>query len=80
MLTPMSSIVSALPYIQIALSVILVTLILLQRSDADAGSAFGSDGMGGTKYVRRGMEKVLFNLTILVGVLFVASTLLALVV
>lgn len=76
----MSSIISVLPYIQIILSVLLVTLVLLQRSDADAGSAFGADGMGGTHYVRRGMEKVMFNLTILVGVLFVASAVLALVV
>ncbi len=77
----MSTIASALPYIQIILSVILVILVLIQRSDADLGSAFGSDSMAGnTKFERRGMEKILFNFTIITSVLFVASTLLALVV
>lgn len=75
----MSSITSVLPYIQIAVSIILIILVLMQRSDADLGSAFGSDGMGSTRYTRRGMEKLLFNATIVVGVLFVTTSLLALI-
>ncbi|OHA91290.1 MAG: preprotein translocase subunit SecG [Candidatus Zambryskibacteria bacterium RIFCSPHIGHO2_01_FULL_49_18] len=65
--------VQALPYIQIVLSVLLVAGILLQRSEASLGSAFGSDSAGGTRFTRRGFEKTLFNGTILIAVLFVLS-------
>lgn len=62
-----------LPFIQIILSVVLIGLILLQRSGAELGGAFGGgDGSGGTLYTRRGFEKVLFFATIACGVLFVA--------
>jgi len=74
----MSSIASVLPYAQIAVSILLVILILIQRSDTDLGSAFGADGGGGTRYARRGVEKIVFNITIIVGVLFVTLSLLAL--
>ena len=63
-----------LPYIQIALSVILVGLILLQRSDAGAGGAFGGGDSGGGFYTKRGAEKVLFNATIIVAILFALSS------
>lgn len=59
-----------IPYIQVVLSVLLVIGILLQRSEAGLGSAFGADGMGSTRYSRRGFEKFLFNGTIVVAILF----------
>lgn len=62
-----------LPYIQVGLSVLLIAGILLQRSEASLGSAFGGgDAMGG-KFSRRGFEKILFNGTIIIAVLFAAS-------
>ena len=61
-----------LPYIQVILAVLLTTGVLLQRSDAGLGSAFGSDS-GSTRYARRGLEKTLFHATIIVAILFVAS-------
>ncbi len=77
----MSIIVSSLPYIQIILSLILVTLVLIQNSDEDLGGAFGgSDGLNNVGHTRRGLERTVFNLTILVVVLFVASTLVALII
>lgn len=70
---------SIMPIIQIILSVLLVGGILLQQSDAGLGSAFGGgDGSGG--HTRRGMEKTLFNGTILVAILFVISTVITLVI
>ncbi len=66
-----------LPYIQAVLSVLLVVLILLQRSDASLGSAFGND-QGGAKFTRRGFEKFLFNATIIVAILFSVSAILSL--
>ena len=65
---------AVLPYIQIVLSVILVILVLIQRSDASVGAALGGDNLGGTKYERRGAEKLLFNTTIVISILFVFST------
>lgn len=74
----MQTIQTVLPYIQVGVSVILVALILLQRSDADAGSTFGGDG-NVTRYARRGLERTLFNLTIIAAVVFAATSLLMLV-
>jgi protein translocase SecG subunit len=56
----------------IILSVLIIALILLQRSGADVGSAFGGgDGSGSVTYTRRGFEQVLFVASIIAGVLFV---------
>ncbi len=66
-----------LPYIQAILSVLLVVGILLQRSEAGLGSAFGGDG-GNTRYTRRGFEKFLFNATIVIAILFAVSALISL--
>jgi protein translocase SecG subunit len=77
----MTSIAQILPYIQIVLAVIVVALVLLQQSDADVGGAFGgSDLMSSTKHTRRGIEKVLYTSTIVVGVLFLVATVAGLVI
>lgn len=64
-----------LPYIQVALSVLLIVFVLLQRSEGDLGAGFGGEGSFGTKFARRGMEKFLFNMTIVIAVLFALSAL-----
>lgn len=69
-LFPMSSL---LPIIQIVLAALLIGGVLLQRSDAGLGSAFGQDTFGGVKYEKRGMEKTVFVLTIAVAILFALS-------
>src|SRR3989344_3805587 len=69
----------ALPWIQIILSVTLIAFILLQRSGAELGGAFGGgDGSSGTLYTRRGFEKVLFLATIGGAALFVLLNVLTL--
>lgn len=69
----------ALPLVQIILSVSLIVLILIQRSGAELGGAFGGgDGSGGTLYTRRGFEKVLFFATIGLGIAFILVNLAAL--
>jgi protein translocase SecG subunit len=67
-----------LPYIQIILSILLIGGVLLQRSEASLGATFGSDNATGAHFTRRGFEKLLFNATILVAILFVISTILPL--
>jgi preprotein translocase subunit SecG len=71
---------SLLPYTQIVLSVLLVGAILLQRTGAQVGGAFGgSDNWSSAFHTRRGAEKILFNATIILAVLFAASALLSLI-
>ena len=70
----MTFILNILPYIQIALSVILIILILLQPTDADAGGSFGGGG-NATWHTRRGAEKLIYLSTIVVSILFVVSVL-----
>lgn len=70
-----------LPYIQLILSAVLVAAVLLQQSDASLGGAFGGgDSEGGMQHTRRGAEKVLFNTTIITGILFTVSAFIALVI
>jgi len=71
---------SFLPYIQITLSVILVAIILLQRTGSQVGGAFGgSDNFSSAFHTRRGLEKGLFITTIVVAVLFALSALINLI-
>ena len=65
--------VQILPYIQILLSLLLIAGVLLQRSEASLGSAFGGDSASGGHFMRRGFEKILFNATLVVAVLFALS-------
>lgn len=62
-----------LPYIQIVLSLLLIGGVLLQRSEASLGAAFGGDSAMGGRFMRRGFEKILFNATLIVAVLFTIS-------
>lgn len=67
----MQSIISILPYVQIVLSVLLVTAILLQRSSAGLGGAFGDNSnFSSFFHARRGIERILFNATIILSILF----------
>lgn len=73
----MTIITNILPYIQIILSVILIAAILLQQSSAGVGGALGGGDGGGLYSTRRGFEKFLFTLTIVVSIIFVASSFIA---
>ncbi|HAO64698.1 TPA: preprotein translocase subunit SecG [Candidatus Taylorbacteria bacterium] len=70
-----------LPYIQLILAAVLVAVVLLQQSDASLGGAFGGgDDSDAIRHTRRGAEKVLFNTTIIVGILFTVAAFIALVI
>jgi len=64
-----------LPYVQITLSVLLMAAILLQRTGASLGGAFGADNFSSGFHTRRGFEKTLFQSTIALGILFALSAL-----
>ena len=67
---------SLLPYIQLVLSAVLVGAILLQRTGAQVGGAFGGgDNFSSAFHTRRGFEKGLFIVTIVIAIIFAVSAL-----
>lgn len=69
----MQFLVTIMPWVQIFLSIILTIAILLQQTGAGVGGAFGG-GDDSVRYTRRGMEKVLFYISIIVAILFALSS------
>ncbi len=56
---------------QIVISLLLILSILLQQQGSGLGSAFG--GEGNVYRARRGVERILFIITIVLVILFFAS-------
>lgn len=65
----------AINVIQIILSVAVMFFILLQVRGAGLGSAFGASNASSTFKTRRGVEKLVFNITIVFVALFAAVSL-----
>ena len=64
-----------IPYLQIVLSVLLITGVLLQQSDSGAGGAFGGgDGFSSGHHNKRGAEKIIFIATIVIAILFAITS------
>ncbi|MFW6209943.1 MAG: preprotein translocase subunit SecG [Patescibacteria group bacterium] len=68
-----NSVLPALPFIQIFLSVLLVAAILLQQRGSSLGGAFGGDNYSSAFHKRRGAELFLFKFTIGIAILFTLS-------
>ncbi len=62
---------------QLVISILLVIAILLQNRGTGLGSTFG--GSGGVYLTKRGLEKKLFIATIVLAVLFFATSLLGII-
>ena len=76
----MAYLATILPYVQIVLSALLIVTVLLQRTGASLGGAFGADNFSSGFHTRRGLEKTLFNATVVLGILFALSALLNIIV
>ncbi len=63
----------ALLILHVLVSVGLIGLILLQSSKGGLGSAFGG---GGSFRTKRGAEKIVFNSTIVLAVIFLVTSIL----
>jgi preprotein translocase subunit SecG len=63
--------------LHIGISLLLIALILLQQRGTGLAVIFG--GAGGFYGTRRGIEKTIFILTIIVATLFVLSSILSLI-
>ncbi len=72
----MANLASILPYAEIVLSLLLIVGVVLQQRGAGLGGAFGGDNFATTFYKRRGAEKFLFNVSIAIAFLFVATAIL----
>ncbi len=59
--------------IQIVVSVLLIIVIMMQQKGSGLGSAFGGDSA--VYRTKRGAEKFIFRLTILLSILFLATAL-----
>jgi protein translocase SecG subunit len=59
--------------VQIVISILLIVAILLQQKGSGLGAAFGGDSA--IYRTKRGAEKFIFRLTIVLSVLFLASAL-----
>lgn len=66
----------AIRVIQIILSIAVILFILLQVRGAGLGSAFGASSASTTFKTRRGVEKLIFNITVVFVILFAAVSLL----
>lgn len=57
-----------LPIIQVVLAVLMIVAILLQQRGSGLGAAFG--GSSNVFSTKRGIDKVLFNATIVIAIIF----------
>jgi preprotein translocase subunit SecG len=62
-----------LPIIQIIISVLLVGAILLQSRGSGLSSVFGGEST--FYHTRRGIEKIVFWATVILAILFIATSL-----
>ena len=58
----------------IVISIVLIGLVLLQAKGGGLGSMFGGDG--GVYKTRRGLEKTVYNATVVFAVLFLIISML----
>lgn len=56
---------------QLLVSLMLIVVLLFQSRGGDIGAAFGAGGGGSSYRTRRGLEKTLFQLTIILAIVFV---------
>ena len=71
---------NALPWIQVVLSIALIGIIVIQQGEGSLGAAFGGDSTAGSFRTKRGAERVIFNISIVIAVLFILAAILTLIV
>jgi protein translocase SecG subunit len=74
----MSFLISAMPYLEVGIAVLLVIVILFQQRGSGLSASFG--GEGNTYSTKRGLEKILFRTTIALGILFLVVAILNLII
>lgn len=64
---------TALQIVQIIVSLALIGVIIFQASGGGLGSLFGGGGATGVTRTRRGLEKTIFDLTVVLAAIFVGN-------
>jgi len=72
--------IPALRIVQIIIAVAVIVFILLQVRGAGLGSIFGGSSAGSVFKTRRGVERLIFNITIVLVVLFAVVSILSVVI
>lgn len=72
----MSFLGTILPYLQVGIAVLLTAAILLQQRGSGLSATFG--GEGNIYHTKRGLEKIIFISTVVLGVLFLLFSFLGL--
>ena len=62
-----------LPIVQLIAAILLIVVILLQQKGAGLGAAFG--GSSNIYSTKRGVDKILFQVTIVLSILFFGTAL-----
>ena len=62
--------IPAMRIIQIIIAVAVIVFILLQARGAGLGSVFGGSNAGSVFKTRRGVERLIFNITVVLVILF----------
>ena len=70
----------AIRIVQIILSIAVIFFILLQVRGAGLGSAFGGSSAGSVFKTRRGVERLVFNITIAFVILFAIISVLSMII
>jgi preprotein translocase subunit SecG len=76
----MNTITQFLPWIQIIISILLIIIVLLQRSGEGLDGAFGGGASVTNNFTRRGVEKILFYITLILAILFIISAIIGILV
>lgn len=63
---------------QLALSIVLIVLILLQERSSGLSGVFGGGSEGGAYQTRRGFERIIFFATVVIAVAFAVLSLVTL--
>ena len=72
--------IPALRIVQIIVAIAVIVFILLQVRGAGLGSIFGGSSAGSVFKTRRGVERLIFNITIVLVVLFAVVSVLSVVI
>lgn len=70
---------TSLPWIQVILAIILTGLVVIQQGEGSLGAAFGGDSTAGSFRTKRGPEKIIFQITVVIAILFVLSAIVTLI-
>lgn len=62
-----------IPLVQIISSLLLIGVVLLQNREGGASGVLGGEGVGGSFYTKRGLEKGLLYATVVLAIIFVGS-------